>query len=352
MRLLFVYRYLTPGGVEAVLRARLEELPRHGVEAEVWLLRGGLVEVMFRGMEACVRVGSIEALSKHLSSRKPDVVVSIDTEEVFWVMDGAQGAALILEVHTPYPENLEYLRRVPLSLVQAVLVPSAYQAQVVGGRIKEPARIHVVPNPLARPFLAPLGPVPFWKSPPIVAWIGRLDPLKNWTAFLEIAAYLRTRREVSFWLVGDTPAREDDGAPVWKQLRSRGLVGQVRWFPSVGHHRVPRLLDVVRESGGTVISTSRGESFGMVVAEAMARGCAVVAPDRPPMNELIRPGESGILYPPDDLQTAVDCVEILLQDTDMARKMGQRACRQVLSRHHPDRAMKAYIRVLRDVSLC
>ena len=38
---------------------------------------------------------------------------------------------------------------------------------------------------------------------PVVAWIGRLDRVKNWVEYLRIAAALLERgRLVEFWLVG------------------------------------------------------------------------------------------------------------------------------------------------------
>ena len=41
MKILFVYKYLTMGGVESVLSARLMGLPNFGVDARAWFLSDG-----------------------------------------------------------------------------------------------------------------------------------------------------------------------------------------------------------------------------------------------------------------------------------------------------------------------
>lgn len=55
-----------------------------------------------------------------------------------------------------------------------------------------------------------------------------------------------------------------------------------------------------------------GESFGLIVAEAMAAGCAVVASDIPAFKYVV--GENGVLFPSGDAQALSAELNILLDD--------------------------------------
>ena len=130
MKILFVYKYLTPGGVETVLRARLETLHEMGVEAFAWFLGDSGGRYIFAGLEDRIFIGH-EAMSlSHLSEF--DVISSIDTEEIIPLLRGLPPSTkVIFEVHSPYFENLEYLksREFRNLNIPRILVPSQYQKQ-------------------------------------------------------------------------------------------------------------------------------------------------------------------------------------------------------------------------------
>jgi len=81
MKVLFVYKYLTIGGVETVLRSRLETLPALGIDAEAWFLQDGPGRVIFEGVDQLIHVGSTRELASEIKNF--DLLVTMDTEEVF-----------------------------------------------------------------------------------------------------------------------------------------------------------------------------------------------------------------------------------------------------------------------------
>jgi glycosyltransferase involved in cell wall biosynthesis len=112
-------------------------------------------------------------------------------------------------------------------------------------------------------------------------------------------------------------------------------------------------LDAVRDSGGVVVSTSRGESFGMTVAEAMARACAVVTPARAPFTEFVTDKDTGLLVPltgPNCIETAAETIAALLNDGERRAEMGKRARVAVLERFAPGPALAALARELRTAA--
>jgi glycosyltransferase involved in cell wall biosynthesis len=67
---------------------------------------------------------------------------------------------------------------------------------------------------------------------------------------------------------------------------------------------------------------SPSETFGNVVLEAMASGLPVVAPASGGVLDLVRPGVTGALYAPGDLQDLVQAVAPLLHPEGPSRRYG------------------------------
>ena len=339
MRVLFVYKYLTLGGVESVLRARLEGLPEQGVDAHAWFLNEGDGRSIFRGLEERIHVGGHDALRTYLEAHPQDVVSSIDTEEAFPLIDPAGRTKLVVEVHSPYLESLEYLRRIDRSSVAVFFVPSAHQRAIAQERLGSRVDVRVVPNALRQCFVEQNGGFRPRPPRPIVAWIGRLDPLKNWEGFLAIARRIASEvPEVEFWMVAGSP-----GPPVTAQLFRKasrlGIAGRLVCYHGLPHDRLPSLLGAVRESGGVVVSTSRGESFGMAIAEAMAWGCAVVAPELGPFPEFIVHGGNGLLYRQGSVDAAAGAVRAFLRMYELRLQCGEAAREAILAQYSPEHSL-------------
>lgn len=353
MKVLFVYKFLTLGGCETVLRARLDGLPGRGIEPEAWFFHDGGGRSVFAGVEEKIHVGSPEAFAAHAAAGGFDVVTTLDSEEVFpFFGAGGLRIPLVVEAHTPYLENLEYLR--PLASagvpVTAFWVPSRYQASLVRERTGRECPVDVVPNPLRDAFVAP--PAGFVPAPPkpVVAWVGRLDALKNWAGFLEVAgALLRRGIDAEYWIVG-RPYDKDVDAEVFQRAKAEGVAGRLRWFRGVRHERIPAFIDAVRASGGAVVSTSRGESFGMTVAEAMARSAVVLAPRWGPFPEFVTDGETGFLYEPGSAAAAARHLEAVLGDAALRERIGAAARESVLARFAPRAALASLEDALRRVA--
>jgi glycosyltransferase involved in cell wall biosynthesis len=342
MKVLFVYRYLSLGGVEAVLRARLDHLDRWGIDGHAWFLhdRGG--RAVFAGREHRIRIGSPTECLRWCKEDAFDLLDSIDTDEIFSGFTNSRPSpCLVVECHSHYLERLEYLRRLRSLRPAGILVPSEHQLRIVRERTGPGIDIQVVPNALREAFvreLEPFSPVP---PRPVVAWIGRLDDLKNWRGFVEVAATLcREGAETEFWVVGE-PDEPTVPRELLKLAGDRGVLPRLRWFRGLPHDRVPPLLDAVRDSGGVVVSMSRGEAFGMTVAEAMARCCVVAVPDQAPFTEFVTHGATGLLFPPGSAEAAANLVQTALADAALRARLGESARESVLARFAPERALAA-----------
>jgi len=350
MKVLFVYKLLTMGGVETVLRARLEGLPRMGMDAHAWFLFDGPGRVIFEDMTSRVHVGPTGLLREFLLHERFDLVSSIDTEEIFPTVRRLRDRPLlVVEAHTPYTENLEYLRFLGDLSVAAYFVPSEYQSRVIRERVGVQAKIRVLPNPLAEMFESEI--MDFTPRPPhpVVAWIGRLDDLKNWKEFIQIAKLVKEQNHcVEFWIVGRSGG-EDISQSLLQRARRAGVLDYLRWYRGLPYVNMPTLLDAVRCSGGIVVSTSKGDSFGMTVAEGMARACAVLVPSQGPFSEFVEDGVHGYMYPLGNIKGAATKITVLLENNELRRSMGDAGRECILEHYAIAPALDVLVKELRQL---
>ena len=350
MKVLFVYKLLTMGGVETVLRARLEGLPKYGVDAQAWFLFDGPGRVIFEDVTSQVHVGSTGLLREFLLRENFDLLSTIDTEEILpTVRRLREQPLLVIEAHTPYTENLEYLRFLGDTPIAAFFVPSEHQAHLVRKFVGQDAGIRVIPNSLAGIFEAEIDE--FLPKPPhpVVAWIGRLDDLKNWQEFIQIAKLVREgRQRVEFWIVGKSGG-EDISRDLYQRARRAKILNCMRWYRGLPYVKMPILLDAVRSSGGMVVSTSKGDSFGMTVAEAMARACSVLVPSQGPFGEFVEVGVHGEMYPLGNVKEAAKKIAVLLEDGELRSQMGIRGREHILRRYASASSARGYANELRSL---
>lgn len=340
MKVLFLYKFLTLGGVEAVLRARLDGLSRSGIEAHAWFLYDLGGRSIFTGREGRVHVGTVEECLRFARDRGFALLDSIDTEEILPALAAEPGPPrLVFECHSAYLENIEYLRELAAFRPAAVLTPSQSHRQTVRERVGEEVEVRVIPNPLRQEFVDEPAPFPAPPERPVAAWIGRLDTLKNWEAFVEILADLGRRgTDVEGWIVGK-PVGNEGPEKLLERARGERVLERLRWFGALPYGRIPLILDAVRDSGGVVVSTSRAESFGLTIAEAMARRCAVVVPDQPPFTEFVEEGVTGSLFTPGSATSAAGRIEEMLAGADRRAACGGRAREAILARFAPGPAL-------------
>jgi len=90
-----------------------------------------------------------------------------------------------------------------------------------------------------------------------------------------------------------------------------------------------------------VVQPSRKESFSLVLLEAMASGCCVVAAALPHYPELVEQGVTGFLYPAGNVAALVALLEPLLQDPGRAEAVGRAAAAEVRARWALEREIAA-----------
>ncbi len=93
---------------------------------------------------------------------------------------------------------------------------------------------------------------------------------------------------------------------------------------------------------------SEAESFGLVVAEAMASGCAVIASDIPAHREVL--GQTGILVKPTDTKDIRAKLIKLIDDIILRESLQQQAMQRVYSDFSWDEIAGMYLNIYKNVS--
>lgn len=86
-------------------------------------------------------------------------------------------------------------------------------------------------------------------------------------------------------------------------------------------------------------SAGANELFGLALVEAMARGCPVVASDAASLPEIVEPGRSGFLVPPNDPASIGRALERLRDEPELWRRMSAGARARVEERFTWDRVV-------------
>jgi phosphatidyl-myo-inositol alpha-mannosyltransferase len=146
-------------------------------------------------------------------------------------------------------------------------------------------------------------------------FVNRLDPRKGFLVAVDAFAALAPDFD-DLWLVvaGDGPER---GAVrrLPGSLRERVLM-----LGAVPHDRLPPYHAAADVFIGPATG---GESFGIVLVEAMAAGLPVVASDIEGWREVVRDGVDGLLVPPSDPQALAAAVRRVLGDADVAGRLAR-----------------------------
>jgi glycosyltransferase involved in cell wall biosynthesis len=225
-----------------------------------------------------------------------------------------------------WPQRLHFRLAVPPSVARAarVIADSEHARQDLVERFGlDPARVPVVPLAM---------PAAFGAAPPaeavaalrahhglgerLVACIGTVQPRKRVERVID--AFVRARAADRGWELAIAGRLRPGYAPAWL----RALPPGVRWLGPLDDDAL-RALYAAAE---IVMTASEYEGFGLTVLEAMASGCAVIAPAVTSIPEVA--GDAALLVPRSDAALLGDALGTLLDDPVARAALAARARRR------------------------
>ncbi|MFO7299227.1 MAG: glycosyltransferase family 4 protein [Actinomycetes bacterium] len=165
--------------------------------------------------------------------------------------------------------------------------------------------VEIVPNAVDVAAFAPAGE----KDSMLVAFLGRDEPRKGLDVLLDAWPAVRERHpRARLVVMGALRDTVPDG---------------VEFLGRVGDDEKRRVLG---EASVFTAPNTRGESFGIILVEAMAAGCALVASDLPAFRDVA--GDAARFVPVGEAGSLAGAVSDLLADPGAARSMGESGMRR------------------------
>ena len=155
----------------------------------------------------------------------------------------------------------------------------------------------------------------------LVATFGRW---KGHATFMRAIAALERRPEVRAYIVGgplyDTAGSQHTREELEDEARRLGLAGRLGFTGFLDRPSTAlRALDVV------VHASTQPEPFGLVIAEGMACGRAVIASAGGGAAELVRNGIDALTHVPGDAASLASAIERLVADAPLRARLGDEA---------------------------
>ena len=158
-----------------------------------------------------------------------------------------------------------------------------------------------------------------------ILYFGRLSVEKGIDDLLRA---MKKVPNVRLQIAGDGPDRHRlEGLVAESQLASVEFLGNV---PPAERDRL------ISQSRFTVFPSHAYETFGKTILESFARGRTVIATDLGSRRELIRDGETGLLYQCGDADELARTIRILAAEPELAESMGRAGWESARVHHNPE----------------
>ncbi|MFJ2833128.1 glycosyltransferase family 4 protein [Streptomyces sp. NPDC087263] len=254
-------------------------------------------------------------IAEFLADLDTDVIVG--TRPGLNVQIARQAPATIIRVGQEHLSLGAHKQRLKLTLrrdyrrLDAVTTTTRADAEAYRRQMWLPGvRVTALPNSVPDPGLAPAD----CSAPQIVA-VGRTAPVKRYPDLIRAFAQVAERRP-------DWGLRICGVGPQDRELKS--LVGELGLADKVTFLGNVTPVEPVMAKASILVMSSRMESFGMSLVEAMRVGLPVVSTDCPHgPREIITHGVDGLLVPPGDIDALAGALLELIDDEPRRRRMGR-----------------------------
>jgi len=213
-------------------------------------------------------------------------------------------------------ETLRRSEREALSTTRAVVAPSPHTAETL-------IRDYGVARESM--FIAPPGTDPAPRArghtPPRLLTVATLTYRKGHDVLIAALAQIKDL-DWSSVLVGSLERDPVVATNIQMLVKEHGLAARI----TLAGELSDAALDAAYDASSLFVLPSRHEGYGMVFAEALARGLPIVACAAGAVTETV-PADAGLLAPPDDPRALAEALRRALVDESLRRNLGDAAWR-------------------------
>ncbi|WP_030268537.1 glycosyltransferase family 4 protein [Streptomyces sp. NRRL B-24484] len=344
------YDWDVPGGVQFHIRDLAEHLIRLGHEVSVLapaedesalppyvVSAGRAVAVPYNGSVARLSFGILSAarVRRWLNDGRFDILHVHEPSSPSLSMLAAWSASgpMVGTFHTSNPRSRAMIAASPilqpgLEKMSARIAVSEYARRTLVEHLGGDAV--VIPNGVDVRFFADAKPDPRWRggvlagtgAPATIGFIGRInEPRKGLPTLLAALPRILEERPGTRLLVAGKGDREEAVEGLAPEVRA-----QVEFLGMVSDEEKARLL---RSVDLYVAPNTGGESFGIILVEAMSAGAPVLASDLDAFRQVLDGGAAGELFPVEDADALAAAAVKLLGDPERLRDLREAASRHV-----------------------
>ncbi|WP_421741939.1 glycosyltransferase family 4 protein [Cellulomonas sp.] len=337
------YSYDVPGGVQFHVRDLAEALIARGHDVSVLVpaddetpippymtAAGRAIPVRYNGAVARMTFGPVTAarVRKWLAAGEFDVLHLHEPVTpslgmlALWIADGPIVATFHTALIRSRPLQMAYpLVRQSLEKISARIAVSEDARRTLVEHMGGDAV--VIPNGVYVDAFAAAQPDPRWTGTPerpTIAFLGRLDEArKGLPVLLEAVPRVLAAIPGARFLVA---GRGETGPEEVRELLGEQGAAAVEFLGGISDDDKANLLASVDVYCGP---QTGGESFGIVLVEAMSAGATVVASDLGAFSRVLDDGEAGVLFRTGDSEDLARTLVRVLQDPELRARVSAHA---------------------------
>ncbi|MEU3428168.1 glycosyltransferase family 4 protein [Streptomyces gardneri] len=335
------YSWDVPGGVQFHIRDLAEHLIRLGHEVSVLapadeetplppyvVSAGRAVPVPYNGSVARLNFGFLSAarVRRWLHDGTFDVVHIHEpaSPSLGLLTCWAASGPIVATFHTSNPRSRAMIAAYPilqpaLEKISARIAVSEYARRTLVEHLGGDAVL--IPNGVDVDFFARAEPKKEWQGETL-GFIGRIDePRKGLPVLMRALPRILTERPGARLLVAGRGDEEEAVASLPPEMRSR-----VEFLGMVSDEDKARLL---RSVDVYVAPNTGGESFGIILVEAMSAGAPVLAANLDAFAQVLDQGGAGELFANEDADALADAAIRLLGDETRRAELSARGSSHV-----------------------
>ncbi|RUS44632.1 glycosyltransferase family 4 protein [Cohnella sp. AR92] len=355
MKVLFVF-VLPSGGVDTLNRMRVKALAGKGIDAHLLYFQSGSGASNNEGLTVFY-TSNPESLRSilHKENYSAIVVVSFFLELSLFRQLGYKGP-LIFEIQGfgPQPVAREALTGAKPYLdshADAILFPHTPHIGEILLEHYPHKRRYAFHNPFDASQFHYRQITDYPR--PVMAWIGRLDPNKNWSDFLIIAAkVLPSVPNLEVWMFSDPwLAEAGEQEKMQTKLNVLGLTGRVYQVHHIPHAKMADFYSVIGDSGGVLCMTSKAEGAPYAALEALICRCPVVTSDSDGVRSSLIDGVTALYYDHGDTDGASRQAIRLMTDKKLRQALVRRGENHVRDNFTLERYADHFTSMLKELGV-
>ena len=275
--------------------------------------------------------GLVAMLVSRLCRSRPRLVVTVHGADLYTLNAGP----------VRWLKSFVLTRQDRAAAVSAAMVPALLELGL------SPDQLHVAPMGVDVEGIFRADPA-VGRDGNLLVFAGRLVPKKGVDVLLKAFVIMFAQRPaLRLVIVGDGPER---GALV-RQAQRLGIAGRVEFRGALPQQEVAGFFRRASVAVFPFVSGPDGdrEGLGLVVVEAQACGCPVIASDIPAMRDLIVPEVTGLKTPPGNPERLAQAVERMLLDAGLAQRIARAGRTAALERFSWPVVGNRYRELLREL---